>query len=479
MKTNRNTQVHHWVEYILLLLITLLAAVLRFYKLGEWSYFLDELYTWRDSLQAYASPLTMVLYPDERQAFWLSTKLSMDIFGENAVALRFFPCIFGTLTVPLLYFPFKTLFDKRVAFLAIFMLTISPWHIYYSQMARWYSILLLLIFFCLVSFYFFIEYGRTKYFLAYLLLLYIALSFHLTAGFVVGIVLSYSIFLLIFPKFQSGNVQTRKLLIVLAIHFGLILASIPRLINFITKWNATEELFGSWGSDLLIKFIYHVTPSIAFVAFVAFIVSLKITDRKGVFFATYCLIPLVVLSIASMFNFNVNPRYLLFVLPGILLLVSCLCVYLKDQLSSNSTILAIAFIFSLVLPSLQSTYLYFTSAYGYRDRLREAVQFIKNQKLDNDQFFPLSLYSTSFQNDFYFKTVTYLEGLNITDEELILSSSTDGIDLKRRTWILTGSQLSRKDESHKWISENAHLLAEFRVVRGDQDHGIKVFLYAP
>jgi uncharacterized membrane protein len=479
VKTHHNTQEHYWVEYILLLLITLLAAVLRFYKLGEWSYFLDELYTWRDSLQAYSRPLTMVLYPNERLAFLLSTKLSMDIFGENAIALRFFPYIFGTLTIPLLYFPLKTLFDKRVAFLVIFLLTISPWHIYYSQMARWYSFLLLLIFFSLVYFYFFIEYGCTKYIFVYLLLLYVALSFHLTAGFVVGIVLSYSLFVLIFPKFQSENIQTRKLLIVLAIHFALIMASIPRLVNFISKWTTAEELFGSWGSDLFIKFIYHITPSIAFVAFVAFIVSVKNKDRKGIFFATYCLLPLVVLSIASMFNLNVNPRYLLFVLPGILLLVSYLCIYLKDQLRSNGTILTMAFIFSLALPSLQSTYLYFTSAYGYRDRLREAVQFIKSQKLDNDQFFPLSLYPTSFQNDFYFKTVASLEGLNITDEELILSSSKYDIDSKRRTWILTGSQFSSNNESHKWVSENAHLLAEFRVVRGNEDYGIKVFLYAP
>ena len=65
------------------------------------------------------------------------------------------------------------------------------------------------------------------------------------------------------------------------------------------------------------------------------------------------------------------------------------------------------------------------------------------------------------------------------DEDLVLSSSIDDIDLKRRTWILTRSQLSRKHEFHKWVSENAHLLAEFRDVRGDQDQGIKVFLYTP
>ena len=180
-----------------------------------------------------------------------------------------------------------------------------------------------------------------------------------------------------------------------------------------------------------------------------------------------------------MFKLSVNSRYLLFTLPGILLLASYLCICLKDQLRSNSAILTLAFIISLVLPSLQSDYLYFTSAYGYRDRLREAIQFISNQKLNNDQFFPLSLYSTSYQNDFYFKTVAHLEGLNIMDKDMILSSSKNDIDLKRRVWILTRSQLSTKSESHKWVSENAHLLAEFRVVRGNEDHGIKVFLYTP
>ena len=34
-----------WMQYVWLCMITVLAALLRFYRLGEWSFWIDEIYT--------------------------------------------------------------------------------------------------------------------------------------------------------------------------------------------------------------------------------------------------------------------------------------------------------------------------------------------------------------------------------------------------------------------------------------------------
>jgi hypothetical protein len=72
-------------EYAILGLLTLLAAVLRVYKLSEWSYFIDELRSWQSTLAIYSEPLTTFLRPS-RQTFWLIMKLSFDTFGVSAIA---------------------------------------------------------------------------------------------------------------------------------------------------------------------------------------------------------------------------------------------------------------------------------------------------------------------------------------------------------------------------------------------------------
>ncbi len=170
MDIRKNVHALSWLDYTLLGLVTLLAAILRGYNVGDWSYFVDEVQTLVDTPVFMERPWQTLFYSDYRQAFWLLTQLSFDLFGVNAFSLRFFPCLFGMVTIPLLYFPCKALFDKRVALLASGMMAVSHWHIYMSQMARWYSLLLIISFFSLLSLYLYIERNAIKYLLFYIFL---------------------------------------------------------------------------------------------------------------------------------------------------------------------------------------------------------------------------------------------------------------------------------------------------------------------
>jgi len=69
------------------------------------------------------------------------------IFGLNEFATRLPIAIIGSLTVFVLYFLAKELFNTRIALLSALFLAISPWHIQFSRIA--YTAILVPFFFCL------------------------------------------------------------------------------------------------------------------------------------------------------------------------------------------------------------------------------------------------------------------------------------------------------------------------------------------
>lgn len=128
------------------LLILLLAAVLRFYKLGEIPLSLD----WDENSNAYNAYSILKTGRDEYGDFLPITNRSFDdykppmymylniptvaIFGLTPLAARLPSAIFGLLTVPLIYLLAKKLFDdEKMALLSMFFLAISPWHVQFSR----------------------------------------------------------------------------------------------------------------------------------------------------------------------------------------------------------------------------------------------------------------------------------------------------------------------------------------------------------
>jgi hypothetical protein len=301
---------------------------------------------------------------------------------------------------------------------------------------------------------------------------------HLTAGFVPLIAAVYLSFLLIFDH-QRSQREVRRIWIIWGFHIGFFLILLPKLVEFLTTWKALEESVGSWGSDVGLKAMYHMTPSIALLGLIGLIILLRLKDRRGLFLAVYYLFPLAALNLGVLFQVNVSARYLLFMLPAVLMGASYACIYLYEQLRMTKNLLTISMLLIAILPSLQAGYLYFTSDHGYRDRLKEAIQLIKQQKFDEDQIFLPGLYNPE-DTRFYFTSEASLEDMHITDEQLVVSGLQRDLDLKRRTWIITMGSLPANPNGYwKWIAEETHLSAEFEARRGNQDQTIKVYFYSP
>lgn len=143
MKTDKT----FWV----LLAILISGAVLRIYDLGTESLWFDEV----GSVDLAMRDVGSFFFKFHNSPFYfLILKYWMSIWGVSESALRSLSVIFGISSVFLIYKVSELLFNKKVALFSAFLLSISPVHIFYSQEARNYS---LLVFMTLLSMFIFIR----------------------------------------------------------------------------------------------------------------------------------------------------------------------------------------------------------------------------------------------------------------------------------------------------------------------------------
>ena len=140
---------------LLLLLIIFLGSFLRIYDLGTESIWNDE----ASSIGGCTQDLASVVQSSGRlhnqpPLYFVLLHYWMLLFGTSEVAVRSLSAIFGILSILLIYKIGCQLFSKKVGLISCFLLAVSSYNINYSQVARGYSLLLLL---TLLSFFFFIE----------------------------------------------------------------------------------------------------------------------------------------------------------------------------------------------------------------------------------------------------------------------------------------------------------------------------------
>ncbi len=141
-------------EALLLLLLVLLALGLRVYALGRDSLWLDEIcQVLASDHSVWQTVLRSAQDNGNTPLDYVVTSLALRV-GRSEGVLRLPAALWGTLSVAVLYALGREMFDKRTGFLAAFLLTIMPMHVYYSRELRFYS---LSIFLTLLSLYAFVR----------------------------------------------------------------------------------------------------------------------------------------------------------------------------------------------------------------------------------------------------------------------------------------------------------------------------------
>lgn len=316
---------------------------------------------------------------------FLLTRWAIQLLGANELGARIVPLLAGCMTVPVLYFTASSWIGARAALFAAIFLAVSPWHVSWSQSARYFAPQTLVL---LLAFHTFITHWRKPSAgqpVATATLLLIALLFHSSAIFYLLTLLLLTILLWNirwFPYFVPTASGERATPMAIALG-GLLLGYLPILLivaTFLTSnvpaWNTPWNILGSLA--------FYVPPWLLLFAAagVAFLVRRR--DHLAIVLPSLFVVPVVLVGIAGRLT-TASASYCLasFLTAAVLAGVAAdgLLARAGDRLDRVGMTLVIG---GIAAGQALDLFLYHTQYRGYRARWREASQLIRERYQPDD-----------------------------------------------------------------------------------------------
>lgn len=332
--------------YLYLLLIICIGIYLRLYKLADEDLWLDEIL----SIDYASLPFREMVYTVASEdinspVFYVTLKFWILLFGKSILSVRALSVIFSIVCIPLIYCLGKKIAEEECGLISSLILAISPYHIWYAQEVRAYSLQVLTL---IVSTYYLfqlLETEKLSYWLAYFFATLFSIYTQLFSVFVVFAQYLF-IFFLYFSKKKSSFFLRNALVVALSIvlsYFPWFLITLKQPIKTITEWIPPVSLIDipktfwkfSFGAYLQLPKILIVVggPLIIislFSAFISLYRSIVANDNKSnetkklrqIFLLLFLLVPISLFYIISLKKpIYVADRYLIVCLPAYCLLI--------------------------------------------------------------------------------------------------------------------------------------------------------------
>jgi mannosyltransferase len=306
------------------------------------------------------------------------------LIGTGDIILRLPSVIFGVLTIWILFHLVKKSFGENVAVISSFLLAIAPFHIYYSQEIRMYSLVTLL---GVISFYFFQKLLEEKRFITSLGFIISTAALIYTHYMGIFIILSQLIYLLFNKRSQVIDWSKNYLIIGL-----LYLPWFPQFIKQLSGGTNANDYLPGWSNILSLSFYKAIPLTLlkfsigrinfdnnylyAFIAVIVisifgvliFLGIKSIKNHQQNLVAFWFFIPLLVTWLISFWLPMNQPFRLLFIIPAFYILLAVGMVNLKRY--ARLALIGVSLI------SLLGTFTYLTTPKFWREDWRGAMGFI-------------------------------------------------------------------------------------------------------
>ena len=454
---------------IYLSVIVFVGLLLRFYKLGFQSLWLDELYTFMDcdpSISWHETLTTVLALECKSPLYYFIVKFLFIAFGYTDIVARVLSVVAGIAGIYAMYFLGKEIFNTRTGLIAALFTSLNYFHIYYSQEARGYIFLFL---FTVLSFLFFIRTLKTlslQNAIWYGLTSLLSLHIHTFAILVIiAQALILSVYCFIQPDKQIRIKQFKRF----GLSFLIIFLGFLPLINMLISTTQITEswipmpnpgyfidyFFEFFGNSKLLKPILLVIV-IFYLAHV-FTTKKEENSYEGLSFNfTLISISLVIIFlIPYVYSILKIPalvsRYLINALPLILLMLAAGINSIKNNLVRN--LMGVSFVICSI------TELFIVKDYynvPIKTQFREMTEYVK---LHSEKPYLIINEKTWWQNSYYTKLFGLTSEVKAVNKEDFVSSIL--IEKKQLGFWIVGAHNDKKLSSEKArLLETRFLLAQ-------------------
>ena len=454
------------MQMVLLSIVVLFGAILRFWHLGQWSFWIDEVFTVRDAQNLSIDSWRVIPNPIP----YLAVRLSILIAGSSEWGSRLIPCLIGIASIPTVFGLGRTLFNWRIGLLSSAFVACSSWHLFWAQNARY---PVFTFFFAVLTAWFFytsLERDSTLLTVGALVSCSCLILSHTLAVVIVPALAGYAVICLL----EKSDSKRWLNLLIFFIPFAMpVLAlAFPEVRGYI---------FSGWGRNvwqrsplyIVLTLVQGVSIPVAVTAFFAPIATRF--NRATLFLLCYAGIPLALFLIASQLQ-NVAGYYLFWTTPAYFILAGVACERIWEATETESgSVLGVLVPCVLLVTLLSQDYLYFKIENGGRPKWREAFEVVDAEKKPTDTV----VLSEPEMGRYYLPELTpiYIGGLLDSSEAFESEWETSG---RKRLWFLVDvasfNVFDADEKVRNWIRQRGRMVKTLPAFSRAKDRTIHVYL---
>ncbi len=452
---------------VLLSSIVMFGILLRFWNLGEWSFWIDEVFTVRDAQSL--SPGSWQGIPNPIP--YLAVKLSIALSSKSEWGIRLIPCLVGIAAIPAVFGLGRTLFNWRVGIWGSTFVACSSWHLFWTQNARYPVFTFLFAVLAAWAFYLSLERDSTLLTIGALISCVCLILSHTLSVVIVPALGVYALISLLEKR------SRKRWLNLLIFFFPFAMPVLALLLPQVRSY-----LFSGWGHNewqrspfyIVLTLVHGVSIPIAVTAFFGFLATPL--NRSTRFLLCYAGVPLALFLIASQLQ-NVAGYYLFWTTPAYFIFsgVACERVWRAVKSQSAGTILGMLTPCVLVVTLLSQVYLYFQIEDGGRPRWREAFEAIQAEKRPTDTL----VLSEPEMGRYYLPELTSIYIGGLLDDQETFEAEWENSGRDRLWFVVDVASFNVFDADvtvRSWIRERGHLVKTFPAFSRAKDRTIHIYL---
>ena len=388
-------------KYIIIIgILTLFAFILRFHHLDYNSLWGDEIATVL-FLSGGIADVWNIMFIDGRPTpplYYALEALVLDIVGVNEFSVRLLSALFGSLSIPLMYLLGKKILCEKVGLISATLLTVSIFHIYYSQEGRCYALLLFLFILVTLSYIKVLENNKIQHWILFSALSALVVWTHFIGVIGIGTLLLHYVVTLI----QTKQYHKLKGMGISIMCLGLFVSPLVIVLGLVGSSVASNASIYGLGIFFLpqtflkmfcLYFNKYTMTGLAMVAVLLLLwlfgmyATYKSNNKVFTLVGCMCVIPLLFGEIVNIIGFDVWYNHFIYVLPFYLLGISSTSIISNKSLKIITTFLLIVSIILYACIGLPTYYGSYT-----KDDWRSVGNYLYDKTEDGDFVFGMNEY---------------------------------------------------------------------------------------